>query len=164
MNLSLLDCSTSAFLWFRLRNRPTALEIAFSSTPFAEGYIVRFSNSGYLQFLDCICRRCHLLSSQNKEQSQHLELQKIDPFCSLFFSLCSRLFDCSHISGMSLNLTVKYRLSQTRVPILETATFMELKQEISVPSAGIGMIALEIFEYTPRTAAHCSGLERKVKR
>lgn len=64
---------------------------------------------------------------------------------------------------MSLNLTVKYRLSQTRVPILETATFMELKQEISVPSTRIDMIALEIFEYTPRTAAHYSGLERKVK-
>lgn len=92
-----------------------------------------------------------------------MELQKIDPFCSLFFSLCSRLFDYSHISGMSLNLTVKYRLSQTRVPILETATIMELKKEISVPSTGIDMIVLEIFEYPSRTTAHYSGLERKVK-
>ena len=40
---------------------------------------------------------------------------------------------------------------------------MELKQEISVPSTRIDMIALEIFEYTPRTAAHYSGLERKVQ-
>ena len=57
---------------------------------------------------------------------------------------------------MSLNLTVKYRLSQTRVPILETATIRELKQEISVPSKGFEVTRLEIFEYTARAAAHCS--------
>ena len=40
---------------------------------------------------------------------------------------------------------------------------MELKKEISVPSTGIDMIVLEIFEYPSRTTAHYSGLERKVK-
>ena len=58
-------------------------------------------------------------------------MAKVDLILNPAIDLDYRL-DNSHSLGMSLNLLVKYGFSQTKVPILESNTIADLKQEIAV--------------------------------